>query len=89
MPVAWRLHVLEERLKRECDASFTVEAVDLHDLSRADQSVALDALIETRGGFPVVLVEGTVACVDDIDTDAIVSCVAAILGADRLTDFGS
>jgi hypothetical protein len=71
MPVNWRLHVLEERLKREFGTVFDIETVDLYGVSPLEQSAAIDAMIETRGDFPIVLVGGVVACVSDIDADAI------------------
>jgi hypothetical protein len=76
MPVEWRLHVLGEKLKREVGDRFGIEAVDLYGLSPLDQHAAIDAIIQTREDFPVVLVDGVVACVGDIDADAIVAAVA-------------
>ena len=71
MPVEWRLHVLEERLKRDYGEVFAVEVTDLYGLTPVEQSAALDAMIATQGDFPVVVVNGVVACVGDIDADAI------------------
>jgi hypothetical protein len=76
MPVEWRLHVLEDKLKREVGERFVIESVDLYDLSPLDQHAALDAIISANGDFPVVLVDGAVACVGDIDADAITAAVA-------------
>jgi hypothetical protein len=71
MPVEWRLHVLEERLKRDFGEVFAVEVTDLYGVSPREQSAALDAMIEVHGDFPVVLVNQVAACVGDIDADAI------------------
>jgi hypothetical protein len=83
LPVPWRLHVLEERLKREVGDLFELESVDLYGLSPVEQHTAIDAIITSCGEFPVVLVDGAVACIGDIDSDAIVTAVAG-----RLADAG-
>ena len=75
MPVTWRLHVLEERLKRDFGKVFEIETVGLYGVSPLEQSAAIDAMVETQGGFPIVLVDGVVACVSDIDADAIANQV--------------
>ena len=80
MPVEWRLHVLEERLKRDFGGVFAIEVTDLYGVSQAEQSAAIDAMMETRGDFPIVLVDGVVACVSDIDADAIAAEVGRSLG---------
>ena len=75
MPVSWRLHVLEERLKRDFGKVFEIETVDLYDVSPSEQSAAIDAMIEMQGDFPITLVNGVVACVSDIDADVIADAV--------------
>ena len=75
MPVSWRLHVLEERLKRDFGRVFEIETVDLYDVSPLERSAAIDAMIETQGDFPITLVNGVVACVSDIDADAVADAV--------------
>jgi disulfide oxidoreductase YuzD len=76
MPVEWRLHVLEEKLKRVVGERFVIEPVDLYGLTPVDQHVAISAIMAQNGDFPVVLVDGEVACVGDIDTEAIVAAVS-------------
>lgn len=71
MPVEWRLHVLEDRLRRDFGESFTTEVTDLYGLVPKEQCAAIDAIIETQGDFPLVLVNGVVACVSEIDADAV------------------
>lgn len=71
MPVEWRLHVLEERLKRDYGKAFSIETIDLYDASPLEQSAAIDAMVATQGDFPITLVGGVVVCVSDIDADAI------------------
>lgn len=71
MPVEWRLHVLEERLMRDHGDIFAIEVTDLYGLSPREQSAAIDALIAEQCDFPITLVDGVVACVGDIDVDAI------------------
>lgn len=88
MPVPWRLHVLEGRLEKEVDVRFTIEAVDLYGLPLPEQHTAIEAIITTCGDFPVVLVEGAVACVGDIDADAIVAAVARRTTDDSRSDEG-
>jgi len=83
MPVEWRLHVLEEKLKREVGERFVIDSVDLYALSPADQHVAITAIITQSGDFPVVLVDGAVACVGDIDADAIVGTMPERLKGHR------
>ena len=80
MPVEWRLHVLEERLKRDFGEVFAIEVTDLYGVSQAEQSAAIDAMIETQGDFPIVLVNCVAACVSDIDADAIAAEVSRSLG---------
>ena len=70
MPVEWRLHVLEERL-RQCGFDPDIQTADLYDLPPAEQSVVLDAIIATGEDFPVVLVAGVAACAGDIDIELI------------------
>lgn len=76
MPVEWRLHVLEERLRHDFGEVFTIETVDLYGVTPQEQSAAIDAMVETQGDFPITLVDGTVACVSDIDLDAIAAQLA-------------
>ena len=71
MPVEWRLHVLKERLKRDFGEVFAIDVVDLYGVTPLEQSAAIDAMIETQGDFPITLVNGVVACVSDIDVEAI------------------
>ncbi|MBU4555384.1 MAG: hypothetical protein KJ747_00740 [Actinobacteria bacterium] len=71
MPVEWHLHVLEERLKHDFGHVFAIQAVDLYGVSLAEQTAAIDAMVETQGDFPITLVDGVVACVSEIDIDAI------------------
>ena len=81
MPVEWRLHVLEGRLKHEVGERFVIEPVDLYGLPPREQHTAIDAVITSRAGFPVVLIDGVVACVGDIESDAIVAAVVERLAA--------
>ena len=41
MPVEWRLHVLEERLRREVGERFRIEPVDLYGLTPMTRSVTI------------------------------------------------
>lgn len=77
MPVEWRLHVLEERLSSVVGDRCKIESVDLQAVPTMERDATLDALLEARGDFPVTLVNGVVACVGDIDMDAIVAAVAS------------
>lgn len=84
MPVAWRLHVLEEKLARDVGSGFVIESVDLYGLEMDEQHTAIDAVIKTCGDFPVVLVDGEVVCVGDVDADAIVAAVTRRIASDGL-----
>ena len=84
MPVAWRLHVLEDRLKREVGEVFVVESVDLYGLDMDEQHTAIDAVMAACADFPVVLVDGEVACVGDIEVDPIVAALARRVAGDGL-----
>jgi hypothetical protein len=76
MPVEWRLQVLEARLSERFGSGFRIESTDMYALPPDEQSVCVDAIVETQGDLPIVLVNGAWACVGDIDTDAIVAAVA-------------
>jgi hypothetical protein len=76
MPVAWRLQVLETRLSERFGCGFRIESTDMYALPSDEQSVCVDAIVETQGDFPVVLVNGSWACVGDIDVPAIADAVA-------------
>lgn len=90
MPVAWRLHVLEGRLKREVGERFVIETADLYGLEMDEQHTAIDAVITSCGEFPVVLVDGAVACVGEIDADAIaVACQTARGRWSKVMDFSN
>lgn len=80
MPIEWRLHVLEERLKHDFGKVFAIQTVDLYGVSSLEQRVAIDAMVETQGDFPITLVDGVVACVSDIDVDAIAAGLGRRLG---------
>jgi hypothetical protein len=80
MPVEWRLHVLEERLKRDFGDCPDLVVTDLYGVTPLEQSAAIDAMIATQGDFPIVLVNGTAACVSDIDADAIAAELGRQLG---------
>jgi len=83
MPVPWRLHVLEERLEQEFGKTCTVESVDLYALEPQERSEVLDALVQAHAELPVVLVDGEVACTDDIDVEAIVRQAARGIASRR------
>lgn len=83
MPVEWRLHVLEEKIRREVGGPFTIERLDLYGLPPLEQHEAIDAIMKAGGDFPVVLVDGTVACIGDIDADAIVRAVSRLSRGER------
>ena len=78
MPLAWRLQVLEARV-RETGVAVTVEDVNLYALGREDQHVVLDALVAAGGDLPAVMVGERVVCVDGIDLEAVL---------ESLTEFG-
>jgi len=73
MPVPWRLHVLEERLRDEIGEGCVVEAVELLGLPPLEQSAALDAMIAQSADLPITLVNGVFACAGDIEVDRIVA----------------
>jgi hypothetical protein len=83
MPVEWRLHVLEERLKCDVDGPCTVESVDLIALTPVERTAALDAMVDLQTEFPITLVDGVVACTGDIDADAIVAAARSAHTAKR------
>ncbi len=66
-----------------------IETVDLYGVSPLEQSAAIDAMIETQGDFPIVLVGGVVACVSDIDADAIADQVARTVKCSRCGSAGA
>lgn len=80
MPVEWRLHVLEERLKREGHEGFEIVVADLGALTEEERHTVLDAMLETNGTLPITLVNGVAVCASEIDLDAISACVTELAG---------
>ncbi len=74
MPDAWRVHVIEERLRAE-GLRVPVRECDVYSLPPADRTRAVDVLIAERTSFPMVIVGERVVCHADLDLDAIVRAV--------------
>lgn len=70
MPGAWRAHVIEARL-RSAGVRAEVEELDIYALPAELRNRVTDVLVAERAEFPVVIVNGTVACHSGIDTDAV------------------
>jgi hypothetical protein len=64
--------------ERYGDAVF-VEAWDLNSLSPEDREPVLDAVCK-GAEFPMVLVDGRVACAGDIETDSVMEAVDLVVG---------
>ena len=71
MPETWRAHVLSERLAAVGIAA-VVRVRDIYALEGVERHAALDAVVTENAAFPMVIVDGRVACHDDVDLDAVV-----------------
>jgi hypothetical protein len=74
MPETWRARVIEEHL-RAAGIAATVRACDIYALDGEERHAVLDAMVRDGAEPPMVLVRGRVACVGDIDFEAV--CAAA------------
>lgn len=72
MPETWRARVIEEHL-REVGIAATVRACDIYALEGEERHAVLDAIVRDGAELPMVLVNGCVACVGDIDLEAMVA----------------
>lgn len=70
MPAAWRVHVIEERL-RECGLDAEVRERDIYSAPPAEREEILAAVVKEKAAFPMVLVNGRIACHSGIDLDRI------------------
>ncbi|GAB4277112.1 MAG: hypothetical protein Kow0056_08290 [Coriobacteriia bacterium] len=75
MPGAWRVRVVEERLKREGLAAQGRE-VDFYQMDGAIKDAVLDEYLK-GADLPMVLVDGRVVCTGGIDLDAVVEAAKA------------
>lgn len=74
MPETWRARVLHERLTAYGIAA-EVRVSDIYTLEGAERHAALDAVVAEHAGFPMVIVDGCVACHGGIDVDAVMEAV--------------
>ncbi|MBN2848024.1 MAG: hypothetical protein JXP72_06195 [Coriobacteriia bacterium] len=72
MPGTWRAHVIAERLKA-AGIPATVMESDVFVLEGDERRAILDAVVAEHADFPMVLVDGIVACHGGIDVDAVMS----------------
>ena len=72
MPGAWRVRVMNERLRAEGIEASVLER-DLLSLEGGERQVVLDAMVARGANVPMVLLEGVVVCSDEVDLDAIVA----------------
>ena len=72
MPGTWRAHVIAERLK-EAGLAATVFESDVFVLEGDERRAVLDAVVAEHADFPMVLVDGVVACHGGIDLDKVMS----------------
>ena len=76
MPIEWFLQVLEARVAQWSDsANFSV--IDLDSLGYDDAGALMREVYSAGEDFPVVLVDGAIACVSGIDLDAVRAALAA------------
>lgn len=74
MPSAWRVRVIDERLRRE-GIRARLEECDIYSLAPELRHVVLDAVVAVQAGFPMVLVDGEVVSHDGVDLDAVLGAV--------------
>jgi hypothetical protein len=72
MPMAWRVHVLQEGL-REAGIDDEVVERDLMVLEGAQRQAALDVMLREEVDPPMVLVDNIVVCAGEIDIAAVVA----------------
>lgn len=72
MPSAWRVHVISERLGA-AGIPARVRESDIYGLEGAERHAVLDALVRGAEAYPMVVVDGAIACVGDLDLPAIVA----------------
>lgn len=78
MPGAWRVHVIEERLRGEGVVA-EVKELDIHALPAELRNRVTDVLAAERAEFPMVIVNGRVACHGGIDLEAVVRASREVL----------
>jgi disulfide oxidoreductase YuzD len=74
MPSAWRVHVLEQRL-REAGFNIGVSECDVYALEPADRTRVVDLIVAERAAFPMVLLDGAVVCHGGVDVDAVLRAI--------------
>jgi hypothetical protein len=72
MPMAWRVHVLQEGL-REAGIDDEVVERDLMTLEGAQRQAVLDVMLREDVDPPMVLVDNIVVCAGEIDIAAVVA----------------
>jgi len=74
--MAWRVHVLRERL-REAGIDAEVVERDLMALDGAQRQAVLDVMLREDVDPPMVLVDNVVVCAGEIDASAVVVAAQA------------
>ena len=72
MPAAWRVRVMNERLRAEGIEASVLER-ELLSLEGGERQIVLDAMVVRGADVPMVLVDGFVVCSDGVDLDAMVA----------------
>lgn len=74
MPLQWRLHVLEARLRERLAAPVRFEEVELYRLEGPDRTAAIDAMV-SGAELPLVIVRERVVCTGSPDAVAIETAI--------------
>jgi disulfide oxidoreductase YuzD len=77
MPSTWRVHVIAERLRLH-GITAAVRQADVYELSTDERHALVDALVAGQDAYPMVMVDGKVACAGGIDLEAIVGAATAV-----------
>ena len=77
MPSAWRVHVISERLSA-AGMSARVRESDMYGLEGAERHAVLDALVRGADAYPMVIVDGAIACAGRLDLEAIVRAAGGV-----------
>lgn len=71
MPSTWRVHVITRRLRDE-GIQAAVDEQDVYSLDPERRTTVVTTLIAEQTNFPMVIVDGVIACHGGVDADAVV-----------------
>lgn len=75
-PAETPTETLARRLHEAFGSRAALVETDVYSADGSTRNLALDAIAQTQGDFPVVLVDTTVACLGEIDVERVLDAVA-------------